>query len=76
MFYQPCVINCSLFTFISNVSVNGFVDLQDLIIEAVYVDVVRGKLDQKHQLLEVDYAIGRDIQPRNVHEITHVLENW
>jgi len=50
--------------------------VQDLIIEAVYADIVRGKLDQKHQLLEVDYAIGRDIQPHNIHEITHVLENW
>jgi len=50
--------------------------VQDLIIEAVYVDIVRGKLDQKHQLLEVDYAIGRDIQPHNIQEITDVLENW
>jgi len=50
--------------------------VQDLIIEAVYADIVRGKLDQKHQLLEVDYAIGRDIQPQNVQEISDVLENW
>jgi len=49
---------------------------QDLIIEAVYADIVRGKLDQKHQLLEVDYAIGRDIQQQHVQEITDVLENW
>ena len=50
--------------------------VQDLIIEAIYADIVRGKLDQKHQLLEVDYAIGRDIQTRNVQEITDVLGNW
>lgn len=50
--------------------------MKDLIIEAVYADIVRGKLDQKHQLLEMDYAIGRDIQPDNVREITGVLENW
>jgi len=50
--------------------------VQDLIIEVIYADIVRGKLDQKHQHVEVDYAIGRDIRPENVKEITFVLEEW
>jgi hypothetical protein len=33
-------------------------------------------LDQKHQQLEVDYAIGRDIRPENITEIVSVLADW
>jgi len=51
-------------------------ELEDLIIEAIYADVIRGKLDQKNQQLEVDYAIGRDIQPEAVTEIVSVLQEW
>jgi COP9 signalosome complex subunit 7 len=50
--------------------------LEDLIIEAIYADIIRGKLDQRHQWLEVDYAIGRDIRPENITEITAVLQEW
>ncbi|KAK2181311.1 hypothetical protein NP493_403g00021 [Ridgeia piscesae] len=51
-------------------------ELEDLIIEVIYADVIRGKLDQKNQQLEVDYAIGRDIQPEAVTEIISVLQSW
>ncbi|KAL4221022.1 COP9 signalosome complex subunit 7b [Mactra antiquata] len=50
--------------------------LEDLIIEVIYADIIRGKLDQKNQQLEVDYAIGRDIQPTAVPEIISVLQDW
>ena len=50
--------------------------VQDLIIEVIYADVIRGKLDQKNQQLEVDYAIGRDIQTEAVTEIISVLQSW
>jgi len=49
---------------------------QDLIIDAIYADIIRGKLDQKHQQLEVDFAIGRDIQPEHIQEISTVLGSW
>jgi len=49
---------------------------QDLIIDAIYADIIRGKLDQKNHQLEVDFAIGRDIQPEHIHEISHVLDSW
>ncbi len=42
----------------------------------IYADVIRGKLDQKNQQLEVDYAIGRDIQTEAVTEIISVLQSW
>ncbi|XP_052759993.1 COP9 signalosome complex subunit 7a-like [Mya arenaria] len=50
--------------------------LEDLIIEVIYADIIRGKLDQKNQQLEVDYAIGRDIRPEAVPEIIAVLQDW
>lgn len=50
--------------------------LQDLIIEVIYADIIRGKLDQKNQQLEVDYAIGRDIRQEAVPEILSVLQDW
>jgi COP9 signalosome complex subunit 7 len=56
--------------------VSNLRELEDLIIEVVYADIIRGKLDQKHQQLEVDYAIGRDIKPENIGEIISVLQDW
>lgn len=50
--------------------------LEDLIIEVIYADIIHGKLDQKNQQLEVDYAIGRDIRPEAVPEILSVLQDW
>lgn len=51
-------------------------DLEDLIIEAIYADIIHGKLDQKNKQLEVDYAIGRDIRKGNVSEIVETLQEW
>ncbi|XP_033641968.1 COP9 signalosome complex subunit 7b-like isoform X1 [Asterias rubens] len=51
-------------------------ELEDLIIETIYADVIRGKLDQKNQELEVDYAIGRDTKPEVVSDIVNVLQEW
>jgi len=49
---------------------------QDLIIDAIYADIIRGKLDQKNQQLEVDFAVGRDIRPEHITEISEVLDSW
>jgi len=49
---------------------------QDLVIDAIYADIIRGKLDQKHQQLEVDFAVGRDLRPEHVQEISKVLDSW
>ncbi|KDR12141.1 COP9 signalosome complex subunit 7a [Zootermopsis nevadensis] len=51
-------------------------DLEDLIIEAIYADIIHGKLDQKNSQLEIDYAIGRDIQPGDVGSIVSTLQEW
>ncbi|KAK2101525.1 COP9 signalosome complex subunit 7a [Saguinus oedipus] len=50
--------------------------LEDLVIEAVYADVLRGSLDQRNQRLEVDYSIGRDIQRQDLSAIARTLQEW
>lgn len=51
-------------------------DLEDLIIEAIYADIIHGKLDQKNSQLEVDYAIGRDIRAGDIGVIVSTLQEW
>lgn len=51
-------------------------ELEDCIIEAIYADVIHGKLDQKNGVVEVDYAIGRDIKPEDQPNIIATLQSW
>jgi len=51
-------------------------ELEDLIIDAIYQDILRGKLDQKEQQLEVEYTMGRDVEPAKVEELLAALQNW
>ncbi|XP_044012370.1 COP9 signalosome complex subunit 7a-like [Aphidius gifuensis] len=52
-------------------------DLEDLIIEAVYADIIHGKLDQKNSQLEVDYAgLGRDVKPGETRDVVETLALW
>ncbi|KAJ8982439.1 hypothetical protein NQ317_010179 [Molorchus minor] len=51
-------------------------DLEDLIIEAIYADIIHGKLDQKNSQLEIDYAIGRDIRSEDINIIVNCLQDW
>lgn len=52
-------------------------DLEDLIIEAIYADIIQGKLDQKNSQLEVDFAgLGRDVRPADTAAVIETLSNW
>lgn len=51
-------------------------ELEDLIIDVIYADIVRGKLDQRNGRLEVDYTLGRDIKPADIDIIVQVLQEW
>jgi hypothetical protein len=41
-----------------------------------FADIIHGKLDQKNSQLEVDYAIGRDIQSADLGSIVSTLQEW
>ncbi|KAJ3055974.1 hypothetical protein HK097_008583 [Rhizophlyctis rosea] len=51
-------------------------ELEDLIIDAIYQDVIKGKLDQKRKALEVEYAMGRDLKPGESECILQTLSEW
>lgn len=51
-------------------------ELEDLIIEMIYANVVTGKMDQQNSWLEIDSTIARDITPEQLGSITNVLSDW
>ncbi|KAL0565074.1 hypothetical protein V5O48_016960 [Marasmius crinis-equi] len=51
-------------------------ELEDLIIDAIYLDILRGKLDQKEEQLEVEYTMGRDLEPGKLEEMLGGLKDW
>ena len=51
-------------------------ELEDLVIEAVYAEVIQGKLDQVRQQLEVDGCIGRDLPGEGTAYIADTLQQW
>lgn len=51
-------------------------ELEDLIIDAFYSDIIKGKLDQQHNQLEIDFSIGRDVTNEQIDEIINILDDW
>ncbi|XP_034030349.1 COP9 signalosome complex subunit 7a isoform X1 [Thalassophryne amazonica] len=51
-------------------------ELEDLLIEAVYCDIIQGKLDQRNQQVEVDCSVGRDLGPNELPTIINTLQEW
>jgi len=51
-------------------------DLEDLIIDAMYQDVIRGKLDQEQGMFEVEWSMGRDLRPDELSGIVDALATW
>ena len=61
---------------LSVLQVSSIRELEDLIIDAIYQDVIRGKLDQKEQQFEVEYTMGRDLEPGKVESLLAALQHW
>ena len=51
-------------------------ELEDLILDTIYLGLVGGKLDSKNEFLCVDFAIGRDVKADDLEEIQRVLAAW
>eukprot|EP00126_Sphaerothecum_destruens_P004581 Sdes_comp18270_c0_seq2m7909 len=56
--------------------VNNIRNLEDLIIEAIYSDVIIAKLDQKNQLLLVEYSQSRDLKHGRLETMIGVVTSW
>jgi COP9 signalosome complex subunit 7 len=63
-------------TLLSALSLSSIRDLEDLIIDAIYLNLIRGRLDQKEQRLEVEYTMGRDLAPGRIGEVLAALQDW
>ncbi|XP_008552438.2 COP9 signalosome complex subunit 7b [Microplitis demolitor] len=62
---------------LTELGIDNVRELEDLIIEAVYADIINGKLDHKNSQLEVDYAgLGRDVKPGETGAVMETLEAW
>lgn len=51
-------------------------ELEDVIIDAIYADVIRGKLDQQKQEFQVEWVMGRDLAPGAMESILEGLREW
>ncbi|KAG0266006.1 COP9 signalosome complex subunit 7a [Mortierella polycephala] len=50
--------------------------LEDLIMDAIYQNVINANLDQRLKLVEVHSAMGRDLRPGQAQVMLKVLEDW
>ena len=51
-------------------------ELEDLIIDCIYNDLVAGKLDQLNQRFHVTNCTGRDLRPEDIESALAKLEAW
>lgn len=61
---------------LSALEISNIRELEDLIIDAIYLDILRGKLDQKEQQFEVEYTMGRDLEPDSLGNLLGALQDW
>lgn len=61
---------------LSALEISNIRELEDLIIDAIYLDILRGKLDQKEQQFEVEYTMGRDLEPESLGNLLGALQDW
>eukprot|EP00871_Galdieria_phlegrea_P001189 jgi/Galph1/2070/GphlegSOOS_G743.1 len=50
--------------------------LEDLIIECIELQLIRGKLDQKEKRFQVDWTMGRDVGDHHLQEIIDTFREW
>ncbi|KAJ3261761.1 hypothetical protein HK103_004712 [Boothiomyces macroporosus] len=59
---------------LEQLQINNVRELEDLIISAIYSDIISGKMDQKRECLMVEYAIGRDF--KDINKLLEGLAHW
>lgn len=63
-------------TLLDELDMKNLRQLEDLIIEVIYANVVQGKMDQNKNRLEVEQTIGRDIKRDQLTTMTNILNEW
>ncbi|KAJ3380356.1 hypothetical protein HDU84_005973 [Entophlyctis sp. JEL0112] len=60
----------------SSLRIANIRELEDLVIDAMYLGMIEGKLDQKTMTLRVEKAMGRDLQPGQTQNVLAHLSSW
>lgn len=61
---------------LKELNVDNVRDLEDLIIEAIYSNVVTGELNQESDYLEIDWTVGRDVGTNQIDTLVDILQQW
>jgi len=61
---------------LKELDVDNVRDLEDLIIEAIYSNMISGDLDQQSDCLEVDWTVGRDVGSIDIDTMIDTLQQW
>lgn len=57
-------------------SMDNVRELEDLIIDAIYSNIIDGKMDQKNSWIEIESTIARDIRKDQLQSMLTVLTDW
>jgi len=63
-------------TLLEQLGMHSLRQLEDLIIDAIYENIIQGKLDQSKQQLEIDHCMGRDVRPEDLPGLVNTLTEW
>lgn len=61
---------------VSMLHIGSIRELEDLFIDAIYLDILKGKLDQKNEQFHVEYTTGRDVESGRINQLLVSLQNW
>lgn len=51
-------------------------ELEDLLIDAIYSNIIDGKMDQKNSCIEIESTIARDIRKDQLQSMLTILTDW
>merc|ERR1712137_1448052 len=63
-------------TLLQDLEIESVRELEDLIIECMYLGVLKGKIDQRNRRIDVHFSLGRDVEESEVQDLVEKLEQW
>jgi COP9 signalosome complex subunit 7 len=63
-------------TLLSALQVDSIRELEDLIIDVIYANLLAGKMHHQEQVLHVDSVSSRDVKLEDLGAIKQGLQNW
>ena len=63
-------------TLMNELRVSSVREVEDLIIQALYANLIEGRLDHKLNALHINTAYGRDVPPQKLDELTNFINEY